>query len=451
MSCIDLMHRVNGCRIDCNKIVVRLADDLLPLGRAQQLISLVIRDARRFAVPVDTMIGVGDVRRFEPAVKSVDLLCIAPASEHRNALTAFTRLPVAIASRPMSDQTVIIGTDRGTAAVHMTTPDQAGAALVWHTGSTAHVFALRARADQRGFRYEDARLTDRDDRIVRCPSEDDLYDRLDLPFIPPELRAGVEEIEAAEHSALPGLVLERHIRGDLHMHSSWSDGRDSIESMVLASKQLGYEYVAITDHSQRAWSSRKLALEDIPRQRHEIEALRETIPGVAILHGIEVDIMGDGTLDFDDAVLARFDIVLASLHDACEQDGPQLTERYLKAIHHPLVNIITHPANRSPARSPGFDVDFETMFEAAAATGTALEIDGAPGHLDMDGAIARRAVAAGVTITIDSDCHRAEWLARQMRFGVGTARRGWIEPRHVLNAGSIDDVRGFVARKRSHG
>jgi DNA polymerase (family X) len=394
------------------------------------------------------MITVGDVRRFEPAVSSVEVLGIAPASEHRAILTAFTRLPIAFASREIAEHSITIVTDRGRLTVHLTAADQAGAALVWHTGSPSHVAALRERADERRLRFDDAGLTDREGRIVRCPSEDDLYDRLDLPFIPPELRAGADEIASAERNALPGLVLERHIRGDLHMHTSWSDGRDSVETMLLAGKQLGYEYIAITDHSQRAWSSRKLALEEIPRQRDEIEALRRKIPGIEVLHGIEVDIMGDGTLDFDADVLAGFDIVLASLHDTCEQQGPQLTERYLKAIHHPLVNVITHPANRSPAHSPGFDVDFEAMFEAAAATGTAMEIDGAPGHLDMDGAIARRAVAAGVTITIDSDCHRAEWLARQMRFGVGTARRGWIEPRHVLNAGSIHDVRAFIERKR---
>jgi DNA polymerase (family 10) len=395
------------------------------------------------------MIAVGDVRRFEPAVASVDILGIAPASEHRAILNAFTRLPLAFGSREIGERSVVIGTERGPVTIHLTAPDQAGAALVWHTGSSSHVAALRTRADERGLRFDDSRLTDREERVVRCPSEDDLYDRLDLPFIPPELRAGADEIASAERNALPGLVLERHIRGDLHMHTSWSDGRDTAETMIVAGRQLGYEYVAITDHSQRAWSSRKLALDEIPRQRDEIEALRRRIPDVAILHGIEVDIMGDGSLDFDDDVLTGFDIVLASLHDPCEQKGPQLTERYLKAIHHPLVNVITHPANRSPARSPGFEVDFDAMFEAAAATGTAMEIDGAPGHLDMDGALARRAAAAGVTIAIDSDCHRAEWLARQMRFGVGTARRGWIEPRHVLNAGGIDDVRAFIARKRA--
>jgi DNA polymerase (family 10) len=415
------------------------------------LASTAIRESRKAGLGVETMLSVGDLRRFEPAVQSVELLGVAPLAEHAAVLKAFTRLPMAFASRPISERTTMIRTERGTITLHLTPPEQAGAALVWHTGSSLHVAALRDRAHTRGLRLFDARLADRQERAVACPSEDDLYDRLELPFIPPELRLGGDEIASADDNALPELVLERHIRGDLHTHTTWSDGRDSAETMVLAAKQLGYEYVAITDHSQRAWSSRKLAVDEVPRQRTEIEALRERIGGIEILHGIEVDIMRDGTLDFADEVLAGFDIVLASLHDSAEQMGGQLTRRYLKAIRHPLVNVITHPANRSPARSEGFDIDFDALFTAAAETGTAMEIDGAPGHLDMDGAVARRAAAAGVTITIDSDCHRAEWLARQMRFGVGTARRGWIEPRHVLNAGSVDDVRAFVARKRARG
>jgi DNA polymerase (family 10) len=428
-----------------------LAEDPLPLGRAHLLASTAIREARKAGLAVDTIVSVGDLRRFEPAVTSVELLGVTPLADHAMVLKAFTRLPLAFASRTISDRSTMIRTERGTVTLHLTPPEQAGAALVWHTGSTLHVAALRDRALARGLHLFDAGLTDRQERPVACPSEDDLYDRLDLPFIPPELRLGGDEIECADDKALPELVLERHIRGDLHTHTTWSDGRDSAETMVLAAKQLGYEYVAITDHSQRAWSSRKLALDEVPRQREEIEALRSRIGGIDILHGIEVDIMSDGTLDFEDDVLAGFDIVLASLHDANGQMGGQLTRRYLKAIRHPLVNVITHPANRSPARSEGFDIDFSALFAAAVETGTAMEIDGAPGHLDMDGAVARRAAAAGVTITIDSDCHRAEWLARQMRFGVGTARRGWIEPRHVLNSGGVDDVRAFVARKRSRG
>jgi DNA polymerase (family 10) len=218
--------------------------------------------------------------------------------------------------------------------------------------------------------------------------------------------------------------------------------------MVLSARQLGYEYVAITDHSERSWASRRLLAVEIPLQREEIAAVRSQAPGIEVLHGVEVDIMPDGSLDFDDDTLSGFDIVLASLHDAAGNDGPLLTKRYLQAIRHPLVNIITHPANRSPAVSNGYDLEYDQLFEAAVETGTAMEIDGAPGHLDMDGQIARRAAAAGVTIVINSDCHRAEALGRQMSFGIGTARRGWVGPDSVLNTRGIEGIRKFVARKR---
>ena len=320
---------------------------------------------------------------------------------------------------------------------------------MWHTGSQRHTQSLQGHATRRRLAFRDGLLSRTNGVLVAAPDENELYRQLGLPYIPPELREGAGELEAAERGRLPRLVTVSHMRGDLHMHSTWSDGRDSIQHMVLAAKQLGYEYVAITDHSERAFASRRLLALEIPIQREEIATLRSRVSGIEILHGVEVDIMGDGSLDFDDERLRGFDIVLASLHDDHGHDGAQLTERYLKAIHHPLVNIITHPANRSPAVSPGYDIDFDRVFEAAAKTGTALEIDGAPGHLDMDGALARRAIAAGVTVTIDSDCHRAESLERQMRFGIGTARRGWVEPTHVLNTGSVDAVRQFVAKKRA--
>jgi DNA polymerase (family 10) len=426
-------------------------DTAVPLGRAHLLASTVIREARHAGIAADALMPVGDLRRYEPAVTSVELLGVAPPRDRDAILTAFSRLPIVMVSRRDDDHTIAIVTERGRVSVHVAPPADAGAALAWYTGSDQHLARLRQRASGRGLRFDGAKLTTADGEEIHCPSEDDLYDRLDLPFIPPELRAGGEEIAVAEQNRLPELVLERHIRGDLHMHSDWSEGRDSVERMVTAARQLGYEYVAITDHSQRAWSSRRLALDDVPKQRAEIETLRSRVTGIEILHGIEVDMMPDGTLDFDDEVLAGFDIVLASLHIDAGQDAARLTDRYLKAMANPLVNVITHPANRSPARTAGFDVDFDALFAAAVETGTAMEIDGAPGHLDMDGAIARRAAAAGVTITIDSDCHRAEWLARQMRFGVGTARRGWIEPHHVLNTRSADEVRAFVARKRARG
>jgi DNA polymerase (family X) len=420
----------------------------IPLGRAYLLASTVSREIRRAGLAFDELTPVGGIRRFAPDIGDVALVGVAPAARHPQLLKALTRLAIPGGSVTTASGQATITTDRGSAILYLRAPERAGAALVWHTGSRRHLALLQRIALDRGLVFEAGELT-RDGRPLAAESETDVYQLLGLPFIAPELRQGFDEIDAARAGALPNLVGDMHIRGDLHMHTTWSDGRDGVEDMVGAGKQLGYEYVAITDHSQRAMSSRKLAIDDIEKQRAEVDALRARTGGIQILHGVEVDIMPDGSLDFDDALLERFDIVLASLHDHAGHDSATLTERCLSAIRHPLVNVITHPANRSPAASPGYDLDFDRVFAAAVETGTALEVDGAPGHLDLDGELARRAINAGVTLTIDSDAHRAEWLARQMRFGVGTARRGWVEPHHVLNTRSVDDVRAFVARKRS--
>ena len=232
------------------------------------------------------------------------------------------------------------------------------------------------------------------------------------------------------------------------MHTTYSDGRDSLETMITGCHALGYEYIAITDHSSGAAASRTLARDDIAHQLEDIELLREQFPEMTILHGIEVDILPDGRLDFEDAVLERFDIVLASLHDHARQDASQLTRRSLAAIRHPLVNVLCHPANRLVGHFDGYALDFDALYAAALETGTALEVDGAPSHMDLDGERARAAAAAGVTIAIDSDCHRAPALARQMQFGVGTARRGWVEAGQVLNTRPLAEVRAFIAAKR---
>ena len=421
----------------------------IPLGRAHLLGSTVVREARRAGLGVEALTPVGGVRRFAPDIGDVALLGVAATGEHARILRDFARLPIVTSVTAQSPCSVIAETARGAITLHLATPDEAGAALVWHTGSRRHVERLHGRASRFGLNLTGPRLTRDGGTPVLCSAEQDVYTQLELPYIPPELRDGGDEIDAAERGELPYLVSELHIRGDLHMHSTWSDGRNTIADMVGASRQLGYEYVAITDHSERAMSSRKLAAADVPRQRQEVDELRTRVRGIEVLHGIEVDILHDGSLDFDDEVLGGFDVVLASLHDHGGHDGARLTERYLRAIRHPLVNVITHPANRSPAMSDGYALDFDALFAAAADTGTALEVDGAPGHLDLDGAMARRAAAAGVTLVIDSDCHRMDALGRQMQFAVGTARRGWVEPQHVLNTRSITEVRAFVARKRA--
>jgi DNA polymerase (family 10) len=423
----------------------------IPLGRAHLLASSILRELRAVGIDTAEIAPVGSLRRVAPDVGDVSLFSAADSAEGQRLLRSFVRLPSSTGTLAHTDTGATITTDRGPVTLHVAPRQHAGAALVWLTGSVAHVHALAGVAAERGLRFSAARLIDRSGADIESYDEESFYALLDLPFIAPELRHGEDEVEAARIGGLPDLLTLSQIRGDLHMHSTWSDGRDTIEDMARTSAELGYEYVAITDHSQRAWSSRKLALEDIPDQRAEIERVRRRVPELRILHGIEVDIMKDGTLDFDDEVLAGFDIVLASLHDHAGQAGDRLTARYLRAIASPYVDVITHPSNRAPAVSPGYDLDVDRIFEAAADTGTAMEIDGAPGHLDMDGALARRAVAAGVTLVVDSDCHRAEWLHRQMRFGVGTARRGWIEARHVLNTRPIDHIEAFIARKRARG
>jgi DNA polymerase (family 10) len=266
--------------------------------------------------------------------------------------------------------------------------------------------------------------------------------------IPPEIRNGDEEIERASRGELPALIARGDIRGDLHMHSMYSDGRDLIEAMVEGCRALGYEYMAITDHSPHSAAARNLTVDSVKKQADEIARLRERFPDIAILHGCEADILPDGRLDFPDKVLEQLDIVIASLHERAGHGPDQLLKRYTSAMKHPLVTLVTHPTNRIIPNRPSYDLDYDRLFAMAVETGTVLEIDGAPSHLDLPGELARRAIAAGATVSIDSDCHRAEMLGRQMDLGIATARRGWVEPRHVLNARSLTDVRSAIAAKR---
>jgi DNA polymerase (family 10) len=419
----------------------------ISLGRAHTLASFVAQEVRRTGMPVDQLTPLGSLRRYSPSVDRVTLLATATAERHADVLDALSRLAGRATALNRSASRIAMATERGPVEVIVATPHQAGSALAWYTGTDAHVRQLQARAASRGLLFDEGRLTD-DGREVPCASEDDFYRHLGLPYVAPELRESADAFDAAEQGRLPQLLSPLHMRGDLHSHTHWSDGRDTVEQMVAMAKQLGYEYFAITDHSERSAASRTLSARDVERQAAEIEAVRATVPGIEVLHGIEVDIMPDGRLDFDDGLLARFDIVLASLHDDAGDDGRRLLERYLRAVENPLVSVITHPANRTPGGYDGYDLDYGRLFDAAAETGTALEVDGSPAHLDLDGALARHAVARGVTLVVDSDGHRADYLSRQLQFGVGTARRGWVEPRHVLNTQGIAAVRAFIGAKR---
>jgi DNA polymerase (family 10) len=409
---------------------------------------VVHRESRRIGAPIDQLIALGGLRRYAPLVDRVSLLAVVDAGAHERALDALAGLGGRTSVLARSSTRIALTTERGPVEIFMSAPEHVGAALGWHTGTAQHLSMLRDRGRQRGLRFDEAMLF-LDGKPLECPTEEAFFAHLGLPYLAPELREGHDELEAADRDALPQLVTRLHVRGDLHCHTTWSDGRDSVRQMIETARDLGHEFLAITDHSQRSAAARTLAAGDIERQREEVDAARALAPALTVLHGVEVEILADGQLDFDDVQLESFDIVIASLHDAAGQEPEVLLARYVRAMEHPLVSVITHPANRQPATHDGYDLDFDRLFEAAVRTGTALEIDGAPGHLDLDGALARRAAAAGVTLVIDSDAHRAEALAPQLAFGIGTARRGWVEPHQVLNARGTQSVTDFIRRKRS--
>ena len=402
--------------------------DTLTLGRAVEILESLI-DHLQSAAAIDSIVPSGETRRFVQT--PADLILVATAADPEAAIAAAVGLPQFSQVLYRSSRRFIGRYLEHEIDLRIARRDEVGSLLFATTGPASHVAEVQARGGPRLF-----------------ASEHDLYAHAGLNYLPPELRDSPPARRDALAGPLPRLVEGADIRGDLHLHSTYSDGRDTLRDMVAECCAIGYEYVAITDHSEHASAFRTLDKNGLRRQADEIAQLRDEYPQMTILHGIEADILGDGRIDCDDALMESLDIVLASLHEADGDDGRRLTERCLAAIHHPLVSIITHPQNQLVGRRSGYDMDYQAIYEAAAATGTVLEIDGAPSHLDLDGDHARDAVTAGVTVSIDSDCHRARLLSRQMLLGVGTARRGRVEARHVLNTRALSDVQSFLAAKR---
>jgi DNA polymerase (family X) len=415
----------------------------IPLGRATAISEPLLEYLRRIP-SVHWAEPVGLLRRGHDLIDEIELLVsAADAVEALRVLEASEDVERVTAGNSTLARVVV---DRVQVSLRFVAPSHAGLALLHLTGTSSHVERLDSLAGDRDLRFHQDGLR-RGSRVIAA-DEEEIYAALDLPFIPPELRVGGEEIDLAIAGRLPAIVSRNDIRGDLHMHTHWSDGRDSIDDMVAQAAALGYEYVAITDHSANSAASRNLMLDDIERQRDEIAKIRERYPQIAVLHGAEVDILPDGSLDFPDPILRRFDIVLASLHDRAGHSPERLLDRYEYAMFDPLVSVITHPMNRPGPERAGYDLDVDRLFELAARTGTVLEIDGAPSHLDLESSLARRAVRAGVTVSIDSDAHRTEMLDRHMRLGLLLARRGWVEPRHVLNVRPLPELLNFLAAKR---
>lgn len=306
-----------------------------------------------------------------------------------------------------------------------------GAALQYFTGSKEHNVALRDRAKRRGWKLSEYGLF-AGDKVLASRTEEEIYEKLGLEWIPPELRENLGEIEAAEKGALPRLVELGDIKGDLQMHTTASDGKTSVEEMAQAAKKLGYQYILITDHSKAVTIANgldeKRAVENIRR----IKAARKKVTGIEIWTGAEVDILGDGRLDYPDDLLRQFDIVLASVHSRMTMPADEMTARLLKALQNPYVRILGHPTGRHILKRDSFQFDLEKVFEAAQKAGVILELNGNPERLDLSDRLVKRVRDRGMKIIISTDAHHPDHF-RFMRYGVMTARRGWIEKKDVLN------------------
>jgi DNA polymerase (family 10) len=425
---------------DLRRTVPRVA-----LGRAVLLARPILEQLRSTPGAIWAS-SAGSLRRGQDTVGDIEL--VAATTNPADAIAALVGLQGGVRNLHRSERRLYVQIERVQVGVRLPAPSVAGATLLQATGSAAHLAALKAHARTTNWRLAMDGLRSVDGAPGPAGTEEEIYAALNLPFIPPEIRHGEDEIDAAKNGTLPTLLSRADIHGDLHMHTDFSDGRDTVAAMVQACRLLGYEYIAITDHSPHSAASRGLSAESIARQAEEIARLREQYPEMAIFHGCEVDILPDGRLDFPDRILEKLDIVLASLHERAGQSADQLLRRYTTAMKHPLVSLITHPTNRLVPYKAGYDLDYDALFEAAVETRTIVEIDGSPAHLDLDGPLSRRAIAAGAMMAVDSDSHRAELLEMQMELGVTTARRGWVERRHVVNTRPLAEIRAVIAAKR---
>ena len=326
--------------------------------------------------------------------------------------------------------------------------DSRGAAMQYFTGSKAHNVSLRDRAMQQGFKLNEYGLfrVDDDSRVAG-ETEEGIYEALGMAWVPPELRENRGEIDASLARQLPRLVAASDLRGDLHMHTTVTDGRDDLETMAAAAQRLGYSYIAITDHSKALAMSNGLDERRALEHAARIRALNGRVEGLTLLAGIECDILADGTLDLADDCLAQLDIVIASVHSHYGQDETETTERVLKAIECPWVDVLGHPMSRRLLQRAPLKVDFDRVVTAAVTHGVAFEINSQPDRLDLSDAFARVAHERGATIAISTDAHSTLALGN-VRWGVQVARRAWLTPEAVLNTRPLEEMRGMLRRNR---
>ncbi|MBV9582781.1 MAG: DNA polymerase/3'-5' exonuclease PolX [Chloroflexi bacterium] len=393
---------------------------------------------------------VGSVRRMQDTVGGLDVLAGRETAEDAE------RVVQAIATLPNLVQVLDRGADEISVQLYgglevrvmVVPPETWGSALVWYTGSRAHVARLEAMARARGWRLTPLGLEDdASGRVLEREREAAIYARLGLAWIPPELREDTGEIEAAESGSLPKLVELSDIQGDLHTHTNWTDGTQTLEEMARAARAKGYAYMALTDHTQNLAMTRGLNPARLEEQRALVNRLNKRLAPFVVLLGTEMDILMDGQLDFADDVLRSLDYVSVSVHTGFRQPGEVMTERILRAISNPLVNTLNHPHGRIIRRRDGYAVDMQAVVDRAAALGCALELNATPDRLDLNGTWARRGQQLGARFTISSDAHSTQELDF-MQFGVASARRGWLTAADVLNTRPLDELRRLLALRR---
>lgn len=405
----------------------------ISLGVALPLVEEVMYQLKK-RTGVERLSPAGSLRRMKETVGDIDIL--VETEEGGKLVDEFVHLP-------MVTQVLAAGETKGSVIVEggiqvdvrAIKPESYGAALQYFTGSKAHNIHLREIAKRRGLKISEYGVF-RGEEKIGGRHEEDVYSALDLVWIPPEIREDRGEIERSAEDNLPRLVEEKDIKGDLHVHSRWSDGSATLEELVTRAKEKGYQYIAICDHSPSAKYARGLSIERLLKQVEEIKALNQKLDGFRILTGVEVDILSDGSLDLPDDILGKLDIVVAAVHTGFKQ---RVTERILSAMKNPYVKIIAHPTGRLISKREGYEVDLEQVLRAAADTGTVLEINAYYDRLDLSDLNSQRAKEMGIKLAINTDTHQIDQLD-MMKLGVGVARRGWLEKKEVINTWSVEEI-----------
>jgi DNA polymerase (family 10) len=386
----------------------------------------------------------GSLRRCRETVGDIDVL--VASDDPAAVVERFTSYPGTAEVLERGDSLASIRLEsRLQLDLRVVEPASFGAALHYFTGSKAHNIAVRRIAQRKGLKLNEYGVY-RGTRRIAGRDEREVFAAVGLLWIPPELREARGEIEAAQHDALPRLVTLDDIRGDLQVHTTDSDGRDTLDAMAHAAHALGYEYLAVTDHTPALRVAGGLDAAGFRRQWKRIDRLNARLRGLTILRGVEVDIHADGTLDLDDESLRGFDIVIAAIHSGFELSRAAQTKRLLRAIAHPAVHVIAHPTGRAIGRRQPIALDLDAICHAAAEHDVALEVNGQPERLDLDDIMARRAIDLGVHLVIDTDAHSIAEL-RFMRWGVDQARRGWVTRRDVLNTKPLAHVLRSLTRR----